>query len=77
MISLSEEVHVCLTHFILNRLSHTIYWNSPISILGMSGYVMYIFLEKKAKLFANSGDPDQTPHSAVSDLGLHCLLITF
>ena len=23
---------------------------------------------------ANSIDPDQTPHSAVSDLGLHCLL---
>ena len=31
---------------------------------------------KKAKLFANSGDPDQTPHSAASDLGLHCLPIT-
>ena len=29
-----------------------------------------------AKLFANSGDPDQMPRSAVSDLGLHCLLIT-
>ena len=29
-----------------------------------------------AKLFANSGDPDQTPRSAVSDLGLHCLPIT-
>ena len=29
-----------------------------------------------AKLFANSGDPDQMPHSAVSDLGLHCLPIT-
>ena len=35
-----------------------------------------------AKLFANSGDPDQMPHSVViacvfhsvaSDLGLHCL----
>ena len=26
-----------------------------------------------AKLFANSGEPDQTMHSAVSDLGLHCL----
>ena len=26
-----------------------------------------------AKLFVNSGDPDQTPHSAASDLGLHCL----
>ena len=28
------------------------------------------------ELFANSGDPNQTPHSAVSDLGLHCLLNT-
>ena len=29
-----------------------------------------------AKVFANSGDPDQTLHSVVSDLGLHCLPIT-
>ena len=29
------------------------------------------------ELFANSGDPDQMPHSAASDLGLHCLPITF
>ena len=28
------------------------------------------------ELFAYSGDPDQTLHSAVSDLGLHCLLNT-
>ena len=28
------------------------------------------------ELFANSGDPDQTLHSAVSGLGLHCLKIT-
>ena len=26
---------------------------------------------------ANNGDPDQTPRSAASDLGLHCLPITF
>ena len=26
-----------------------------------------------AEVCANSEDPDQTPHSAVSDLGLHCL----
>ena len=26
-----------------------------------------------AKLFANSEDSDQMPHSAASDLGLHCL----
>ena len=38
---------------------------------------MYIFLEKKAKLFANRGDPDQMPRSAASDLGLHYLPITF
>ena len=29
-----------------------------------------------AKLFANNVDPDQTPHSVASDLGLHCLPIT-
>ena len=27
-------------------------------------------------LFANSGDPDQMPHSVASDLGVHCLPIT-
>ena len=27
-----------LTHCRLNLLSHTTYWKSPISILGMSGY---------------------------------------
>ena len=26
---------------------------------------------------ANSGDPDQTPHNAASDLGLHCLPMSF
>ena len=28
------------------------------------------------ELFANSGDQNQMPHSAASDLGLHCLPIT-
>ena len=28
------------------------------------------------ELFANSGDPDQTPHSAVTDLDLHCLPVS-
>ena len=28
------------------------------------------------EMFANSGDADQMPHSAASDLGLHCLPIT-
>ena len=30
-----------------------------------------------AKLFANSGDPDQILHSAESDLSLYCLPTTF
>ena len=30
---------------------------------------------KMPKIFANSGDTDQTPHSVASDLGLHCLPI--
>ena len=70
------HVEPSLTHCRLDRLSHTIYWKSPISILGMSSYEIYIFLEKMAKLFANSGDPDQTPHSVASDQGLHYLSIT-
>ena len=37
---------VYATHCSLNRLSHTIYWKSPISILGSSGYEIYIFLKK-------------------------------
>ena len=32
--------------------------------------------EKIDELFANSADSDQTPRSAASDLGLHCLTIT-
>ena len=35
------------------------------------------FSERKmVELFANSGDPDQMPDSAASDLGLHCLPYT-
>ena len=35
-----------LTPCRLKRLSHTIYWKIPISILGTSGYEIYIFLDK-------------------------------
>ena len=33
-------------------------------------YVRLFDLDKKAKLFANSGDPDQRPHSVASNMGL-------
>ena len=28
-----------------------------------------------AKLFANNKDPDETPNSVASDLGLHCFFV--
>ena len=33
----------------------------------------FLFYLRKIFLLANSEDPDQTPHSVASDLGLHCL----
>ena len=30
-----------------------------------------------ARLFANSGEPDQTPQNAASDLVVHCLPTSF
>ena len=44
-----SNVRTCskkLTHCILNKLSHTIYWKSPISILGMSSHEIHIPREK-------------------------------
>ena len=40
----------------------------------MSGYI--ISKEKMVEFFANWGGPDQTPRSAASDMGLHCLPAT-
>ena len=71
------SVNISLTHCRLNELPHNICWKIPILILGMSGIVIQIFLEKKGEHFANNGDLDQKPNSAVSNLGLHCLPITF
>ena len=33
-----QVTRVSLTHCRLNRLTHTIYWKTPVSILGTSGY---------------------------------------
>ena len=41
--------------------------------LGMSGCDLYIHWGKRVELFANSGDPDQTPYPVTSDVGRHCL----
>ena len=36
-------------------------------------FIIIIVRRKKSELKANSEDTDQTPRSAASDLGLHCL----
>ena len=38
-------------------------------------FIIVVFVEI-SELNANSVDPDQTPHSAASDLDLHCLLMS-
>ena len=37
-------------------------------------FILPVEVSKTAGLLANSVDPDEMPHSVVSDLGLHCLL---
>ena len=46
-----------------------------IYILGVLGGIFHFYSNKKL-LQANSGEPDQTPCSAASDLVLHCLPIS-
>ena len=42
--------------------------------IGISGYTYS--QRKMVGLFATSGNPNQTPRSAASDQGLHCLPVT-
>ena len=57
------------THCSLVDFSTLIYWKSPFGIKEVLG----LFGSRQKLQLANSGDPDQTPHDAASDVGLHCL----
>ena len=49
-------------------------WMSPFPILGVSGILFHFsFILNRNSCKQTSVDPDQTPHSVASDLGLHCL----
>ena len=65
-----------LTHCRLNELTHTIYLKILISVLGIPAMWFSYSERKLVELYANSEEPDQMPHSAASDLGLHCLPAT-
>ena len=74
-----STLNIPLSHCRLNRLSLTI----TLFIGGVQFQfrvrpaMKFSYSQRKMdKLLANSEDPDQTPRSAASDLGLHCLPIT-
>ena len=48
-------------------------WTSPFFICGVSGVLVILILFLIEIPVRNSVDPDQMPHSAASDLVLHCL----
>ena len=51
----------------------SIIWKAPISVEWVSGYFLPPSFIEIHLLNANSVDPDQTPRSVASDLGLYCL----
>ena len=60
-----------------NGISQSYQLDQSISILRVVGLYFSFLLEfQKNILQANSGDADQTPHNAASDLGLHCLYMS-
>ena len=66
-----------LTRCRLNNSPHCIQEDSNFNFRYAGLYDLDIPREKNVELFANSGEPDQTPRSdAASDLGLHCLPVT-
>ena len=62
----------------------TTLWTGPFPAVGVSVYNYHYYiillspcLLKISAFNANSEDPDQTPRSAASDLGLHYLPLSF
>ena len=68
--------HLCRVDFYLNSLDWPISIRSGVWLV-LSVVYIYIKRKKKTVLNSKSVDPDQTPHYAASDLGVHCLPIPF
>ena len=66
-----------LTHLCRVDSSTLTLSTGPFPISGVSGQFLLLSCSVElSELNANSVDPDQTPRSAASDLGLHCLPLT-
>ena len=63
-----------LNPFKLNGISHSYQSDQCISVLRVVGKYFFIFIQMLIEhSVSKQWKPDQTPHSAVSDLGLYCL----
>ena len=70
----SQDRTFTINPFIPNEYFHPYQLDESISIFGMFFPFLFEFL--KTLLYANSGEPDQTPRFAASDMVLHCLLMS-
>ena len=58
--------------------SISVLWTGPFVIEGVTGkFLLSKYFIQIPVFNANIVNPDQTPRSAASDLGLHCLQISF
>ena len=65
-----------LTHLCLHLSSISTLWTDRFSVVGYQ-VSFYFYLYRNHVFNANSADPDQTPCIAASDMGLHCLPMSF
>ena len=66
-----------LTHLCRMDSSTITFWTGPFQIERVSCWFLFMPCFIEIPVFnANNIKPDQTPQSAASDLGLHCLLIS-
>ena len=60
-----------------SRLFYHTLWTGPFPAEGVSGLLLLLPYFINISVFnTNSVDPDQTPRSVASDLGLHCLPVS-
>ena len=66
-----------LAHLCRVDSSTSVLWTSPFPLLEMSGYFLSPSFIYIPTLNANNVDPDQSPRSVASDVGLHRLPMSY
>ena len=75
--TLIKNLMMMMNPLLISGCVHHYIWRSPFLVLGSFWWIFSLLLYFPQKIFpANCVDPDQTPHLAASELGLHCLCST-